>query len=122
MEENLQFESWEEDTTKIETPCGSLYLCQGYGEKGHEKCFIWGLGKMGGCIPALLLGIQRLIARAFKNGATYLDIVEDLEKISCPNPTYQKGEKFDSCLALIASYYKEAREELTQDKKQDYPA
>ena len=107
----MSFESWEEDTVRIETPCGRLYLSQGYGEKGHEKCFIWGLGKTGGCIPALMLGIQRLIARCFKNGATYSEIVEDLREIHCPNPTYQRGKKYDSCLSLIASYYEEVREE-----------
>lgn len=115
MEQKLEFDTWDEDTVRLDTPCGKLYLCQGYGEKGHEKCFIWGLGKMGGCVPAFLLGIQRLIARVFKNGGTYMEIVEDLKGIHCPNPIYQKGKKYDSCLSLIASYYEEAREADKED-------
>ena len=107
----MTFDSWESDTTKIDTPCGRIYLTQGFGEKGHEKCFIHGLGKAGGCIPAMLLAVQRLIARCFKNGATYLEIVEDLKGIHCPNPIYQRGKRYDSCLSLIASYYEEVREE-----------
>lgn len=104
------FETYEEDTIRLDTPCGKLYLTQGYGKKGHEKCFINGLGKAGGCIPAMLMAVQRLIARGFKNGATYLEIVEDLKDIHCPNPIYVRGKKYDSCLSLIASYYEEARE------------
>lgn len=108
---NKVFPTWAEDTEKIETPCGKFYLVQGYGEKGHEKCFIHGLGKSGGCIPAMLMAVQRLIARVFKNGGTYMEIVEDLKDIHCPNPIYQRGKKYESCMSLIASYYEEVREE-----------
>lgn len=111
QDSELKLETWESDTTRLGTPCGKLYLTQGYGEHGHEKCFIHGLGKSGGCIPAMLMAVQRLIARVFKNEGTYSEIVEDLKDIHCPNPIYQKGKKYESCLHLIASYYEEVREE-----------
>ena len=108
---NKAFPTWASDTPRLETPCGKVYLTQCYGEVGHSLCFINGPGKQGGCPTAFLTGIQRLIARGFKNGATYADIVEDLKDIHCPNPIFQRGKRYDSCLSLIASYYEEVREE-----------
>ncbi len=114
---NRVFETCASDTAKLDTPCGKLYLVQGYGEKGHEKCFIFGYGKTGGCQQAFLLAIQHLIFRAFKNGATYMEIVEDLKYIHCLNPVFEKGKKYESCLAYIASYYEEMRESGEYEEK-----
>jgi len=116
---NKVFDTCLSDTAKLETPCGNLYLCQGYGARGHEKCFIYGFGKVGGCIPAFLLAVQHLIYRAFKNGATYMEIVEDLKDIHCPNPIFERGKKYPSCLSFIASYYEEIRETGGYEEKKE---
>jgi hypothetical protein len=111
-----ELESWESDTTCLETPCGKVYLVRGIGKKGHEKCFMFGFGKAGGCIPAFLLATQRLIYYVFKNGGTYLQIVDALKDIHCPNPIFERGKKYDSCLSLIASYYEEEKEKKITSK------
>lgn len=115
MEEKLKLESWENTAPKIETPCGNLYLVQCFSDDKPDKVFIYGPGKPGGCQTAMLTAIQKLIGRALKNGATYEDIAEDLDKIHCSNPTFERGKKYESCLELIASHYKE--EEAKEEKQ-----
>jgi len=108
----------ESDTTKIETLCGKTYITITYDENGrHDKVFISGMGKAGGCSNAWCQGLARMISLAFDKDASYMEVAHELRKIGCPEPFTIKGERFTSCLDAMASIFEEKREEA--DKKQE---
>jgi hypothetical protein len=106
------------DTTKIGTLCGNVYVHITYDEYGcHDKVFISGMGKAGGCSSAWCQGLARMISLAFKKGASYMEVSEELRDIGCPTPFTIKGEQFKSCLDAMASLFEEKREEANDKSR-----
>jgi ribonucleoside-diphosphate reductase alpha chain len=84
-------------TERIETGCGHLYVTVNRDNRGKPIEVFASLGKCGGCAGSMCQAVGRVVSLCLKYHAPVEEIVEQLEGINCPNPTYNDGEKILSC-------------------------
>jgi len=108
-------------TIKVKTDCGNMYITLNWDEK--SKRFLEArivLGKSGNCQCNLLSLIGILISDKLHGEATLEDKIKFLkrhaEKISCGTPFQYEGEKYISCIDLVAWL---CIDELKKEKKTD---
>ena len=109
-------DTFESDTTRIQSLCGKMYVTQCYDENGrHCNTFLSGMGKAGGCSACQHQAIARLITYAFEIGGSYMGVAKALKDLQCNQPFTDKGVRFKSCMDAIGSLFEEKRE--TADRK-----
>jgi ribonucleoside-diphosphate reductase alpha chain len=89
-------------TTKIMTGCGNLYITINEDEKGQPFEVFTQMGKAGGCAASQLEAIGRLVSLALRCGLDVRSIIEQLNGIRCPSPSWEKGGRIFSCADAIA--------------------
>ncbi len=89
-------------TTKILTGCGNLYITINEDEKGQPFEVFTQMGKAGGCAASQLEAIGRLVSLALRCGLDVRSIIEQLNGIRCPSPSWEKGGRIFSCADAIA--------------------
>ncbi|MFH0912904.1 MAG: vitamin B12-dependent ribonucleotide reductase [Candidatus Omnitrophota bacterium] len=89
-------------TTKVATGCGNLYVTINSDEQGKPFELFTQMGKAGGCAASQLEAIGRLVSLAFRSGIEVKSIIEQLRNISCPSPSWEKGQRIFSCADAIA--------------------
>lgn len=89
-------------TTKILTGCGNLYVTINEDEDGKPFEVFTQMGKAGGCAASQLEAIGRLVSLALRCGLDTRSIIEQLNGIRCPNPSWEKGGRIFSCADAIA--------------------
>lgn len=89
-------------TTKIMTGCGNLYITINEDEKGQPFEVFTQMGKAGGCAASQLEAIGRLVSLALRCGLDTRSIIEQLNGIRCPSPSWEKGGRIFSCADAIA--------------------
>jgi ribonucleoside-diphosphate reductase alpha chain len=92
-------------TSKISTGCGNFYLTINEDDDGPVEVFAH-LGKTGGCASAQTEAISRLISIALRSGIGMKEIIEQIENIRCPMPTWQPEGMVLSCPDAIAKVLK----------------
>lgn len=113
-------ETYESDSTKVNSNCGKFYIHQLYDENGmHSQVFISGMGKAGNCSSAWAQAIGRLISLVFELGGSYVQIAEQLKDIRCNEPFTDKGQKFASCIDAISAIYQEKRDEADEKAREN---
>ena len=97
-------------TDLIPTGCGKLYVTISNKEEPYQELFC-NMGKCGGCAPAFLDAIGRLISIALnEEKVTLATVKRALQGIRCPTPLY-KGAL--SCVDAIAKVIE------NQEEKED---
>ncbi|MBP6944197.1 MAG: vitamin B12-dependent ribonucleotide reductase, partial [Candidatus Omnitrophica bacterium] len=89
-------------TTKILTGCGNLYITINEDENGLPFEVFTQMGKAGGCASSQLEAIGRLVSLALRCGLDTHSIIEQLNGIRCPNPSWEKGGRIFSCADALA--------------------
>lgn len=89
------------DSAKIPTGCGNMYVIVTRKDGNPFEVFAY-LGKAGSCTTCQTEAITRLASLALRYGIPMSEILEDLEGLSCPNPTWNNGELIKSCPDAIA--------------------
>ncbi len=89
-------------TTKILTGCGNLYITINEDENSKPFEIFTQMGKAGGCAASQLEAIGRLVSLALRCGIDTHSIIEQLNGIRCPNPSWEKGGRIFSCADAIA--------------------
>jgi len=89
-------------TTKILTGCGNLYITINEDENGMPFEVFTQMGKAGGCSASQLEAIGRLVSLALRCGLDTHSIIEQLNGIRCPNPSWEKGGRIFSCADALA--------------------
>ncbi len=89
-------------TTKIMTGCGNLYITINEDENGQPFEVFTQMGKAGGCAASQLEAIGRLVSLALRCGLDTRSIIEQLNGIRCPSPSWEKGGRIFSCADAIA--------------------
>ncbi|MFA5336513.1 MAG: TSCPD domain-containing protein, partial [Candidatus Omnitrophota bacterium] len=89
-------------TTKILTGCGNLYITINEDENGMPFEVFTSMGKAGGCASSQLEAIGRLVSLALRCGLDTHSIIEQLNGIRCPNPSWEKGGRIFSCADALA--------------------
>jgi len=89
-------------TTKILTGCGNLYITINEDENGMPFEVFTQMGKAGGCASSQLEAIGRLVSLALRCGLDTHSIIEQLNGIRCPNPSWEKGGRIFSCADALA--------------------
>jgi len=89
-------------TTKIQTGCGNLYVT--INEDEHNRPFevFTQMGKAGGCAASQLEAVGRLVSLALRSGIDIKSIIDQLEGIRCPSPSWEKGGRIFSCADGLA--------------------
>ena len=77
------------------------------------------MGKAGGCAASQLEAIGRLVSLALRCGLDTHSVIEQLNGIRCPNPSWEKGGRIFSCADAIA---KVVERRLLNRKAQDVQA
>ncbi|OGX28717.1 MAG: ribonucleoside-diphosphate reductase, adenosylcobalamin-dependent, partial [Omnitrophica WOR_2 bacterium RIFCSPHIGHO2_01_FULL_49_10] len=103
-------------TTKILTGCGNLYITINEDENEMPFEVFTQMGKAGGCAASQLEAIGRLVSLALRCGLDTHSIIEQLNGIRCPNPSWEKGGRIFSCADAIA---KVVERRLLNKKAQD---
>lgn len=103
-------------TTKILTGCGNLYITINEDENGMPFEVFTQMGKAGGCASSQLEAIGRLVSLALRCGLDTHSIIEQLNGIRCPNPSWEKGGRIFSCADALA---KVIERRLLNKKTQD---
>ena len=106
-------------TTKILTGCGNLYITINEDENGMPFEVFTQMGKAGGCAASQLEAIGRLVSLALRCGLDTHSVIEQLNGIRCPNPSWEKGGRIFSCADAIA---KVVERRLLNRKAQDVQA
>jgi ribonucleoside-diphosphate reductase alpha chain len=108
-------------TSRIPTPCGSLYLT--LNENNDKLCEIRAtLGKCGSCMNIMLQTIALLISVMLQSNISREKIQKTLENQfegGCGNIIRYKGEEYNSCIDYIIRKVLEdmgARGEITLEK------
>jgi len=99
-------------TDLIVVGCGKLYITISNPNE-YQEVFL-NMGKNGGCAPAFLDGIARLISLGLNQTLTYELIQRAFIGIRCPTPTHDGPTQVLSCLDGIAKMI-EGREEKKDD-------
>ena len=89
-------------TTKILTGCGNLYITINEDENGMPFEVFTSMGKAGGCASSQLEAIGRLVSLALRCGLDTHSIIEQLNGIRCPNPSWERGGRIFSCADALA--------------------
>lgn len=89
-------------TAKMNTGCGSLYVTINVDDKGQPFEIFTQMGKTGGCAASQLEAVARLVSLALRSGIDVKKIVDQLEGIRCPSPSWERGGKIFSCADAIA--------------------
>jgi ribonucleoside-diphosphate reductase alpha chain len=107
-------------TTKILTGCGNLYITINEDENGMPFEVFTQMGKAGGCASSQLEAIGRLVSLALRCGLDTHSIIEQLNGIRCPNPSWEKGGRIFSCADALAKVIE--RRLLNSKKAEEVPA
>jgi ribonucleoside-diphosphate reductase alpha chain len=102
-------------TSKISTGCGNFYLTINADETGPVEVFAH-LGKTGGCASAQTEAISRLISTALRSGISMKEIIEQIENIRCPMPTWQPEGMVLSCPDAISKVLKSYMKRMEHKK------
>jgi ribonucleoside-diphosphate reductase alpha chain len=89
-------------TTKIQTGCGNLYVTINEDENGRPFEVFTQMGKAGGCAASQLEAVGRLVSLALRSGIDIKTIIDQLEGIRCPSPSWEKGGRIFSCADALA--------------------
>lgn len=89
-------------TTKIQTGCGNLYVTINEDERGRPFEVFTQMGKAGGCAASQLEAVGRLVSLALRSGIDIKSIIDQLEGIRCPSPSWEKGGRIFSCADGLA--------------------
>jgi len=89
-------------TTKIQTGCGNLYVTINEDENGRPFEVFTQMGKAGGCAASQLEAVGRLVSLALRSGIDIKSIIDQLEGIRCPSPSWEKGGRIFSCADALA--------------------
>jgi len=89
-------------TTKVQTGCGNLYVTINVDEEGRPFEVFTQMGKAGGCAASQLEALGRLVSLALRSGQDIRPVIEQLEGIRCPSPSWEKGGRIFSCADAIA--------------------
>lgn len=89
-------------TTKIQTGCGNLYVTINEDENGRPFEVFTQMGKAGGCAASQLEAVGRLVSLALRSGIDIKSIIDQLEGIRCPSPSWEKGGRIFSCADGLA--------------------
>jgi len=103
-------------TTKVQTGCGNLYVTINEDEQGRPFEIFTQMGKAGGCAASQLEAVGRLVSLALRSGLDIKSIIEQLEGIRCPSPSWEKGGRIFSCADAIG---KVVERTLLNKKKAD---
>ena len=60
------------------------------------------MGKAGGCAASQLEAVGRLVSLALRSGIDIKSIIDQLEGIRCPSPSWEKGGRIFSCADGLA--------------------
>ncbi len=94
-------------TTKITTGCGNLYVTINNDEAGRPFELFTQMGKAGGCAASQLEAVGRLVSLALRSGIGIDSVIDQIEGIRCPSPSWNKGgKKVFSCADAIAKIIK----------------
>jgi ribonucleoside-diphosphate reductase alpha chain len=88
-------------TTKVQTGCGNLYVTINEDEAGKPFEVFTQMGKAGGCAASQLEAVGRLVSLALRSDIDIRAIIEQLEGIRCPSPSWEKGGRIFSCADAI---------------------
>ncbi|OIO38807.1 MAG: ribonucleoside-diphosphate reductase, adenosylcobalamin-dependent, partial [Candidatus Omnitrophica bacterium CG1_02_49_10] len=89
-------------TTKVATGCGNLYITINDDEERKPFEVFMQMGKAGGCAASQLEAVGRLVSLALRSGIEVSSIVEQLQAIRCPSPSWEKGGRIFSCADAIS--------------------
>ena len=88
-------------TTKVQTGCGNLYVTINEDEDGRPFEVFTQMGKAGGCAASQLEAVGRLVSLALRSDIDIRSIIDQLEGIRCPSPSWEKGGRIFSCADAI---------------------
>ncbi len=88
-------------TQKIETGYGGLYVTINEGEEGLFEVFAT-IGKSGGYTASFTESIARLTSLCLRSGVPPERVIEQLEGIRSPKPTFDRGEQIHSVPDAVA--------------------
>ena len=88
-------------TTKVQTGCGNLYVTINEDEDGRPFEVFTQMGKAGGCAASQLEAVGRLVSLALRSDIDIRSIIDQLEGIRCPSPSWEKCGRIFSCADAI---------------------
>ena len=88
-------------TTKVQTGCGNLYVTINVDGEGRPFEVFTQMGKAGGCAASQLEALGRLVSLALRSGQDIKSVIEQLEGIRCPSPSWEKTGRIFSCADAI---------------------
>lgn len=89
-------------TERVRVGCGTnLFITINEDEEGLAELFL-SLGKSGGCVASHIESLGRLISLALRSRIDADEIIQQLQSIRCPSPTFSQEGPILSCADAVA--------------------
>ena len=89
-------------TERVRVGCGTnLFITINEDEEGLAELFL-SLGKSGGCVASHIESMGRLISLALRSRIEPDEIIQQLQSIRCPSPTFSQEGPILSCADAVA--------------------